>query len=40
MLDGNVYDVTSYLPYHPGGKGELLRGVGMDATELYNEVRY
>ena len=34
-LSGLVYDVTSYLDYHPGGRAELLRGAGIDATGLF-----
>ena len=34
-IQGRVYDVTRYLPFHPGGKGQLLRGKGNDATELF-----
>lgn len=37
-LKGNVYNVTTYLHYHPGGVEELMRGAGRDATELFNEV--
>lgn len=37
-LKGNVYNVTTYLHYHPGGVDELMRGAGRDATELFNEV--
>lgn len=37
-LKGNVYNVTTYLQYHPGGVEELMRGAGADATELFNEV--
>uniref|UniRef100_A0A6G1SQ96 Cytochrome b5 reductase 4 n=1 Tax=Aceria tosichella TaxID=561515 RepID=A0A6G1SQ96_9ACAR len=37
-LKGNVYNVTTYLHYHPGGIEELMRGAGRDATELFNEV--
>ena len=37
VVRGKVYDVTSYLPAHPGGKGELMRGAGKDATELYDK---
>jgi cytochrome b involved in lipid metabolism len=34
-IDGSVYDVTKYIPMHPGGN-EMLRGCGQDATELFN----
>ncbi|KAF4651993.1 hypothetical protein FOZ61_010002 [Perkinsus olseni] len=36
VINGVVYDVTSYLDYHPGGRGELLQGAGKDCTELFN----
>lgn len=35
---GRVYNVTPYLPFHPGGKGELMKGVGRDSGELFMEV--
>ena len=37
-IRGFVYNVTDYMSYHPGGKEELMRGVGMDATSLFNEI--
>eukprot|EP00949_MAST-11_sp_MAST-11-sp1_P003565 g3565.t1 len=37
-IHGKVYDVTKYIPYHPGGVDELLRGVGKDATALFDEI--
>jgi cytochrome-b5 reductase len=37
-ITGKVYDVTRYVDYHPGGRDELLRGAGMDATGLFFEV--
>ncbi|KAF2354618.1 Cytochrome b5-like heme/steroid binding domain [Trinorchestia longiramus] len=37
-LRGKVYNVTPYMEYHPGGEDELSRGIGRDATELFNEV--
>ena len=37
-IRGKVYDVTKYLPYHPGGVEEVIRGAGQDATLLFNEV--
>jgi len=34
VIKGTVYDVTTYIPKHPGGQ-EILRGCGRDATELF-----
>uniref|UniRef100_A0A0K0DEE6 Cytochrome-b5 reductase n=1 Tax=Angiostrongylus cantonensis TaxID=6313 RepID=A0A0K0DEE6_ANGCA len=35
-LFGQVYDVTSYLEFHPGGIPELMRAAGNDSTGLFN----
>ncbi|KAI8818425.1 cytochrome b5-like heme/steroid binding domain-containing protein [Fimicolochytrium jonesii] len=37
-VQGNVYNVTHYIKFHPGGAGQLLRGAGKDATELFMKV--
>ncbi|XP_045197799.2 cytochrome b5 reductase 4-like isoform X2 [Mercenaria mercenaria] len=37
-LRGKVYNVTSYLDFHPGGIDELMRGAGKDATALFDEI--
>ena len=37
-LYGNVYDVTSFLPNHPGGTKIVLQLAGTDATEQYDPV--
>uniref|UniRef100_A0A914PAI2 Cytochrome b5 heme-binding domain-containing protein n=1 Tax=Panagrolaimus davidi TaxID=227884 RepID=A0A914PAI2_9BILA len=37
LLFGNVYDVTKYLEYHPGGIPELMRAAGTDASDLFNQ---
>jgi len=37
-INGAVFNVTPYMDYHPGGWDELVRGAGMDATDLFNEV--
>eukprot|EP00123_Amoebidium_parasiticum_P004231 comp15517_c1_seq1/m.12542 comp15517_c1_seq1/g.12542 ORF comp15517_c1_seq1/g.12542 comp15517_c1_seq1/m.12542 type:complete len:138 (-) comp15517_c1_seq1:380-793(-) len=34
---GRVYNVTHFIDFHPGGAEELLRGAGIDATELFDE---
>ena len=38
FLLGKVYNITSYFEFHPGGEEELMRGVGIDATELFDQV--
>jgi isopentenyl diphosphate isomerase/L-lactate dehydrogenase-like FMN-dependent dehydrogenase len=38
VLYGNVYDVTSFLPDHPGGSRIILQLAGSDATEEYDPV--
>jgi cytochrome b involved in lipid metabolism len=34
-----VYNITPYLKYHPGGVDLIMKGAGMDATQLFIEVR-
>lgn len=38
VLYGNVYDVTSYLPQHPGGAKVILGLSGKDATAQFDPV--
>ena len=38
VIHDKVYDVTSFLPSHPGGANILLRASGRDATEDYESV--
>lgn len=35
---GKVYNISPYLPYHPGGEGELRRAAGKDGEKLFMEV--
>lgn len=38
IINGNVYEITSYIIRHPGGT-EIERACGIDATELFNQRR-
>jgi len=33
IINGSVYDVTSYFDYHPGGHQALMNFAGRDGTE-------
>lgn len=35
ILDAKVYDVTKFIPNHPGGEA-ILRGCGKDATQMFS----
>lgn len=39
IIDNNVYDITSYVPRHPGGESEILQVCGRDGTSLFSGVR-
>lgn len=36
VINGNVYDLTSWIPNHPGGERKILRICGVDGSADYN----
>ena len=34
-IDDIVYDITRYIPVHPGGKKTALKGAGNDSTKIF-----
>jgi cytochrome b involved in lipid metabolism len=36
IANNNVYDVTFFLNFHPGGKLAILKNAGKEQTESYN----
>ncbi len=36
VVDGSVYDLTSYIPKHPGGKSEILSICGTDGSSAFS----
>ena len=35
-VDGLVYDVTKYIPYHPGGK-KIMLGAGKESSKMFRK---
>lgn len=35
IIDSKVYNITTYVPLHPGGK-EILEACGTDGTDFFN----
>lgn len=35
IINGKVYDITAYVPNHPGGEAEILQICGKDGTQLF-----
>jgi cytochrome b involved in lipid metabolism len=38
IYQGKVYNISPYIPFHPGGEGELRRAAGKDGEKLFMEV--
>ena len=37
LIDGIVYDITFYITRHPGGKHTIIRGAGMESSEMFRK---
>jgi len=38
VISGKVYDVTNYIPNHPGGD-KMMAGCGKNATAMFNGIK-
>mmetsp|Transcript_18832 Transcript_18832/g.59203 ORF Transcript_18832/g.59203 Transcript_18832/m.59203 type:complete len:130 (+) Transcript_18832:28-417(+) len=38
IIDGLVYDVTKFLPEHPGGEEVIIEHAGMEASEAFEDI--
>jgi cytochrome b involved in lipid metabolism len=38
IINGKIYDITSFISSHPAGVQKILQGCGIDATKLYGRV--
>ena len=34
-IDGKVYDITSYIPHHPGGERDIMKICGRDGSSMF-----
>ena len=39
IWQGKVYDITTYIKSHPGGK-KIMAGAGKDCTDLFNKYHH
>ncbi|ANZ75196.1 BA75_03029T0 [Komagataella pastoris] len=37
-INGKVYDLTEFLPQHPGGRNVILKRAGKDASKVFNPI--
>jgi cytochrome b involved in lipid metabolism len=37
IINGNIYDITSYIPNHPGGIEEIIKICGKDGSKLFSK---
>lgn len=37
-IEGNVFNITPYLNFHPGGVDELMRAAGKESTKLFKQI--
>ena len=38
IINNGVYNVTNYIPIHPGGSGQIILYCGQDATSLFSSI--
>ena len=40
VIEGNVYDLTTWINSHPGGAGSIRALCGIDGTQEFNRQHY
>lgn len=35
VIQNSVYNIKLYIDKHPGGREQIMRGIGRDATDLF-----
>lgn len=40
IFEGRVYDVSSYIDFHPGGKRQIMQGAGKDMTKPFMKAHH
>jgi cytochrome b involved in lipid metabolism len=38
IFRGEIYDITHYLDFHPGGSEKLMLAAGKDGTSLFRKI--
>ncbi len=38
IVSGFVYDITSYINQHPGGRRQIIQSCGIDSTDMFYQV--
>ena len=40
VVDGLVYNITPFVPFHPGGKMKIMQGAGKEASTVFRKCEH